>query len=78
MAQMRADVVKTEVDVDRQLTVDGIAELCSERDLGKPAVVSEHLDDSRPSLSPLSSLVRRVTGIVVNLSIDLIVGGDVT
>ena len=64
-----------ELDVELGVMVDATAELCSDMDLGAPGVVREHFDVS-PSLllsSPLPSFVRRVNGVVINLSLGVVV-----
>jgi len=42
---MTVDTSNVEVDA----TVDGAADLCRDKDLGEPDVVSEHFDDLLPS-----------------------------
>jgi len=68
MAQTTVDTTETKVDLDE--AIDGMAQLCSDKDLGEPAVVLEYFDEL---VLPPSSRARRVTGTVANLSIGGVV-----
>ena len=73
MTAATSDEIELNVELD-VIMVDGMAQLCSDMDRGAPGVVPEHFDvpPSLLSSSPLPSFTRRVTSVVVNLSLGVV------